>query len=223
MPYTSVTRAQLRTMLQAKWDGVPFWTDTEANIAINEAIQWYGLYTGVWQQRVNVTTVADQAIYTTTTPLLCPTRMEFNGKSIAMTSIADLDSGRPGWQTETTADVGTPSTVQLWAPVGLMAFAIWPADAVGQNSLLFDGVRRAPTLDTDGAKLDLDSSEVDPLLGEALHIAAFKDPARLARTTGWHQQFLRTVMAHNGRLNASDLFRQAQGTDVARQTNGPSR
>lgn len=222
MPYTQVTRAQLRARLQAKWDQVPFWTVPEANIALNEALQWYGLYTGVWQQTVVVTTVAGQAIYDAPTPLLAPTRMTFNGISMALTSVADLDNGRPNWQSETTADVGVPSQPKLWAPVGLTTFAVWPADAAGNNSFAIDGVRVCPTLTTDASYVDLDESEVDPLVGEALHIAAFKDPARLARTQGWHQEFLRTVMAHNSRLNASDLFRQAQGTDVYRQTNGPS-
>lgn len=222
MPYARVTRSQLRTALEAKWDDVPFWTTPEANAAINEALQWYGLYAGVWQERVVVTTVAGQSVYDAPLPLLCPTRMTYNGKSIAMTSVADMDNGRPGWATETTADTGVPTAVQLWAPVGLTAFAIWPADAVGNNSLTFDGVRVCPTLDTDSAFVDLDDSELDPLLGEALHIATFKDPARWPRTQGWHQEFLRTVLAHNGRLNASDLFRQAQGTDVYRQTNGPT-
>lgn len=222
MAYASFSLAQLRSLLQDKWDRTPFWTVPEANIAINEALQWYGLYTGVWQQTVNLTTVADQVMYAAPTPLLAPVRVTFNGRSIALTSVADLDNGRPSWQTEATGDVGVPTTVQFWAPVGLTHFAIWPADGTGQNSLTFDGVRVCPTLDSDGALVNLDDSELDALLGEALHIASFKDPARLAQTKGWHQEFITTVMAHNGRLNASDLFRQAQGTDMYRQTNGPT-
>jgi hypothetical protein len=70
--------------------------------------------------------------------------------------------------------------------------------------------------------VDLDDSELDPLLGEALHIATFKDPARWPRTAGWHQEFLRTLMAHNGRLNASDLFRQAV-KDMQRVVAPPTR
>lgn len=222
MAYASFSLSQLRTLLQDKWDRTPFWTVAEANIAINEVLQWYGLYTGVWQQKVNVTTVADQTIYAAPSPLLSPTRMTYNGKTLGMTSVADLDNGRPGWQTETTATAGAPTQVQLWAPVGLTHFAIWPADHAGQNSLTFDGVRQCPTLDTDGALVNLDDSELDAVLGEALYVAAFKDPARLALTQGWHTEFMTTVLAHNTRLNASDMFRQYQGTDTYRQTSGPS-
>ena len=216
MPYTRVTRSDLRQRLQRKWEEVPFWTPVEANSAINEALQWYNLYTGVWRERAVLPTVADQVLYTVSAPLMGAVRMEFNGRSLAMTSLADLDNGRPDWQSETTADTGVPTQPTLWAPVGFTQFALWPADAVGQNSLQIDGLLVTPTLTEDWQFVDLDDSELDPLVGEALHIAAFKDPGRSPRTAGWHQQFLQTVLRHNARLNSSDLFRQAAGTDQQR-------
>lgn len=222
MAYTQVTLSELRTQLRNKWDNSPFWTTDEADYAINEALHTYNLYTGVWRQRVNVTTVAGQVLYTVPAQTWAIVRVEYNGKSIAMTNVADLDNGRPTWQSETTGDAGVPTTVQLWAPVGVQRFVIWPADATGNNSLLCDCLRDTPTLRNDFQTVDLDDSELDALLGEALYIASFKDPSSAPRTQGWHQEFLRTVMAHNGRLNASDLFRQAAGLDVARQLTPPS-
>lgn len=222
MPYSRVTLATLRTTLQAKWDDVPFWTPVEATLAINETLQWYNLGTGVWRQRVNLTTVADQVVYSTPAPLWMPVRMEFNGQPIAMSSLTDLDNGRPEWQSETTADAGVPSAPQFWAPIGLTQFAIWPADALGNNSLLMDGVLNTPVLTNDGDYIDLDDSELDPVLGEALHIAAFKDPSRWPRTQAWHVNFLTTLRSHNQRLDASNLFRQAQGTDNSRFTTPPT-
>jgi len=222
MPYTQVTLAQLRTRLQAKWDHVPFWTISEANWAINEVLQVYNLATGVWRRRASQTTVAGQVIYGVAAVLWTPCRMEFNGKSIAMSSLDDLDNGRPEWQSEATGDAGVPAEPTLWAPVGMTQFVIWPADSTGQNNLLTDGVLQTPVLLADADPIDLDESELDAVLGEALHIAAFKDPARFPRTAGWHQEFLATVAAHNGRLNASDLFRQAAGTDQKRATTPPT-
>lgn len=223
MPYTRVTLATLKTALQAKWDNVPFWTAAEATWAINEALQWYNVATGVWRERAVQPTVQDQVLYSVASALWTPCRMEFNGKSISMSSLDDLDNGRPDWQSEVTGDSGVPSEPQLWAPVGMTQFVIWPADGTGQNSLQTDGVLQTPTLAADTDTIDLDDSELDALLGEALHIAAFKDPARFPRTQGWHQVFLATLVAHNKRLNASDLFRQAAGTDAKRQSSPPSR
>lgn len=222
MPYIQTTLLDLRTRLRAKWDHTPFWTATEANLAINETLQWYNLYTGVWRRRVVLPTIADQVVYATPAAFLAPVRMEFNGKPIAMSSLNDLDNGRPEWQSETTADAQNPDEPQLWAPIGMTTFAIWPADATGANSLTLDGVLATPVLTEDASTLDLDASEVDAVLGEALHIATFKDPARWPRTLGWHQEFLRTAMAHNSRLNASDVFRQAAGVDQARAAVPPA-
>lgn len=222
MPYAQVSLAVLRQQLRAKWDDVPFWTDTEANAAINEALHWYNIGTGVWRRRVALTTVADQVLYNVPAPLWTPCRVDFNSHPMQLSSIHDLDNGRPDWQSETTATTGAPTRPVFWAPVGMTQFAIWPADAVGNNGLILDGVLNTPVLTTDGAMLDLDDSEIDPILGEALHIATFKDPARWPRTQGWHQEFLRTLMAHNGRLNASDLFRQAT-VDQQRSTSPPAR
>jgi hypothetical protein len=221
--YTQVTLATLQTALEAKWESSPFWVTAEATLAINEALQWYNLYTGLWRQRVQMPTVAGQVIYSLTSGiLLSPARVQFNSRPLAMASLDDLDDGRPEWQSETTDDADTPSTVQLWAPVGLTQLAIWPADADGANSLIIDGVRETPTLAAPGDFIDIDDSEINAILGEALHIATFKDPGRFPRTQGWHQEFLRTVMAHNARLNASDHFRQAAGVDQKRITTPPA-
>lgn len=219
MPYTQITRLQLREMLKSKWENVPFWTDAEANAGINEAIQWFNLYTGVWRWRVAMTTVAGQVYYTVPSTLIYNARCEYNGKTMAISSLTDMDNGRPGWEGETTADGGdVPTRPRMWIPVGMNLFAIWPADAAGQNSLLIDGVRETPTLDNDAAYLDLDDSDADIIVGEALFLLCFKDAGRFAHVSGWHQEFLRAVLGRVARLKASNMFLQAAGMDQARVT-----
>lgn len=213
MPFSQVTLAQLRAQLQAKWESVPFWVDAEANFAINEALQWYNLYTGLWKSRVNMVTVADQTFYTIEGTLVYNARMEFNGRSLAQASLGDMDNGRPNWQGETTTSESTPTRPEVWLPVGMDTFAIWPADAAGQNSILVDGVMDTPILTTDNQFINIDQTEIDTILGEALHISAFKDPGRFPRTAPWHKAFLENVMAHNGRLKAANAFRFTQGVD----------
>lgn len=221
MPFEQVTLAQLRTRLKTKWDnttGLPilFWTDAEADFAINEALQWYNLYTGVWRKRVTLSTVADQVYYSLPATMVYNARMEYNGLTLPMSSLTDLSNGQPAWEGETTADVALPSRIMVWAPVGMNQFVVWPADAIGQNSLTIDGVHDTPVLVADTDTLDLDDSEIDALLGEALFIATFKDAAKFVRAQAWHQEFLATVMAHNARLSASDAFRRYAGTDATR-------
>lgn len=223
MAYVNVTLADLRTRLKQKWDNtmalpILFWTDGEATLAINEALQWYNLYTGVWRRRVTLPTVADQVYYALPSTMVYNVRMEYNGLTLPMSALSDLDNGQPGWEGQSTADTGLPSRVMVWAPVGMNQFVIWPADAVGQNSLTVDGVHTTPVLVTESDKIDIDDSEIDAILGEALFIATFKDTSKLAQAQGWHREFLTTVMAHNDRLAASDAFRAYAGTDLNRGT-----
>jgi hypothetical protein len=95
-------------------------------------------------------------------------------------------------------------------------FALWPADAEGGNGLTIDGVYQTPTLQFDSDTVDLDDSELDALLGEALYLLCFKDPGRAPRAAQWHQNFVETVVEHNGRLNAANAFRRPEGIDLNR-------
>lgn len=219
MPYTQVTLAQLRAQLQQKYESVPFWTDIEANLAINETLQWYNLYTGTWKARVALTTVANQVYYTTPSTLIYNARFEFNSQPLAMSSVNDLDNGRPGWEGETTVSGGSvPSIPNVWAPLGLTTFVLWPADASGSNGLVIDGVHQTPTLTSDGQYVDLSSNDTDDIVGEALYILCFKDGGRVPRASQWHQNFLQMVLATNARLKAANAFRAPAGFDMARQT-----
>lgn len=218
MAYTQIPLSTLRLRLQAKFESVPFFTIVEQDVAINEALQWYNLYTGLWKRRVSATTSANLVYYSTPSTLVYNSRMEFNGKLLNQSSLTDMDNGRAGWEGETTADGGdVPSSPQTWIPVGLLMFALWPADAAGNNGLLIDGVHTTPTLTLPTDTIDIDDSEIDAILGEALYILCFKDPARAPKVGGWHDEFLRTILAQNGRLRAANAFRAAQGSDLARQ------
>ena len=84
------------------------------------------------------------------------------------------------------------------------------------DGLTIDGVYQTPTLQFDSDTVDLDDSELDALLGEALYLLCFKDPGRAPRAAQWHQNFVETVVEHNGRLNAANAFRRPEGIDLNR-------
>lgn len=219
MPYQQITLDTLRTRLQAKFESVPFFTVTEQDAAINEALQWYNLYTGVWRLRVEMTTVADQVYYAIPGSLVSSARVEYNGYPLTISSLSDMDNGRPGWEADTTADGGlVPTETQVWLPVGMNYIALWPADATGDNGLVIDGVHATPTLVFSTDTVDLDDTELDALLGEALYLLCFKDPGRAPRAAQWHQNFIQNVLAHSARLKASNMFLQPEGLDMNRST-----
>lgn len=216
MPYTQTTLSQLKVLMGQQWDGSAFWTDEEARLAINEALRLYNLFTGFWKARpMPIPTVAGQVFYAVPGTLTVSLRMTFNLLSMTIGSLDEYDNGRPNWQAETTADGGdVPTRPKAYLPVGLSQFALWPADATGGGSLLLDGVAQTPILVADGDYLDLGQEELTILLGEALHIAAFKERgSRWAATAVKHTAFLAACADKNSRLATSAYFRKALGLD----------
>jgi hypothetical protein len=102
----------------------------------------------------------------------------------------------------------------LWAPVSLRAVYIWPADAVANNTLLFDGVAATPVLVEDGDPIDLGDELLGVLLGYGLHALAFKKGGPYFQATvPYFQAFLKFAGEENGQLKTSKLYRRWMGLD----------
>lgn len=220
MAYQSYTLAQIRQMLLDKVENVPFWTDPEANIAINEALLTWNLFTGFWKGTETARTSANNWDYAVLPSLVFGARVEFNGKSLAQASLGDMDNGHPGWQGQTTASGGNvPTEPKKWLPMSIDLIAIWPADAVGGNTLTIQGVAQTPTLKLDSDYIDIGNEALNALLGYALHVLALKEGgARFETTMGYFKDFLLEAAEENDQLALSSLFRAFIGTDMNRQT-----
>lgn len=214
MAYTSITRATLRARLQDRYTGDAFWTATEANDALNEALRWFNLYTGFW--RVTATAVTGVAARFISVPgtLTARTRVFRSGKVLTKYSIVEFYRYIRDWRTQSTTDGGNvPSTIRAWAPIGLGSIAIWPADAAGGTTLTFDGVKVTPILTADGQFLDLGNEEVALILSEALYALGFKRPSLLATLQPLHAFFLKGCLERNDQLRTSSYFRAVAGLD----------
>lgn len=215
MPYTATTLADLQTLLLDETDQTPFWTSEEARLALNEGLQLYNLLTGFWKRRIVVPTVANEPWVTVPGTITYGLRVEFNEYPLVLDSIAALDLARPTWETETTASGGdVPTRPGLFLPNGLTEIGIWPADAVGQNSLVIDGVAATPQLVQPVDTVDLGEEEIGALLDYALHTLTFKiGGARFQATEAQYQRFIAAAADRNSRLKASAFFLQQMGRD----------
>lgn len=232
MVYHNVDLAALRTKLKARWEDVPFWTDAEANDAINEALHVWNTATGQWRKRIVITTTPNGPWIPLPSSVSLAAHVEFNGTPIDPTDLESMDMAHPFWEGDTTATSGVPSTITKWMPVGLYLIAVWPADAVGGNSLAIDGVMATPTLQHDSDYLQLSENEVNVLLGYALHVVTFSAGAgMLAQTSQGLRDFLRAAEQQNTRLIATDLLklietqdfmRYAMPIEVSSGNNGPT-
>lgn len=218
MAYTAVTLATLQSQLGDRWEDVPFWTDEEARLALNEALRVWNLLTGQWKRRVTQTTTANTVWYTLPSMIIANARVEFNGRPLEQTSLTELDNGRPNWENEKTNSGGSvPTRPALWAPAGLTLMAIWPADAAGSNSLVIDGVRATPTLARTDDYIDIGQEELNAILGYALHAVSLKAGGSIFRATLPHYKtFITAAADKNDRLRASNMYRWAMGLDVNR-------
>src|SRR5690242_4402795 len=102
--YSEYTLTQILQLLAFKYDSVPFWTAEEATDAINEALLMWNLMTGFWKDTVTITTpLTSNWDYALPASIVFGMRVEFNGKPLNLSSRNDMDSGHPGWQSQTTA------------------------------------------------------------------------------------------------------------------------
>lgn len=215
MSYQNLTLVQLKAQLAQKWDNVPFWTSDEATLAINESLRMWNLLTGMWKQTIVVTTAEGDQFVTIPGTITYNMRAMFNGRGLEPASLMEMDSGYPNWEGQLTSDGGSvPTTVKQWIPIGLNLIAIWPGDGVGQNSLTIDGVSSTPILVGDDDFVDVPPSEINTLLGYALHVASFKDLARWPLTYEYYKNFVKAAGSYNSKLSASALYRQILGLDM---------
>jgi hypothetical protein len=231
--YQSVTLGFLISLLQGRLRNAQFWTLVELRTNLNEAISILQCGTLNWKERFRYTTQAGQMFvdltaipddHGVTGRILMPLRVTFNGTPLDFATLTDMDEGVPYWQLQATGQKGVANRVQLWGNVGLSYMFIWPSDGQGGNGLGLDCAVRAPVFPTDGSGdkqfLNLDSSAVQALLGEAEFICAFKRGiGEVQRTMPKHVNFMRMIAETNAFFKASSVYKD----QYAEQTDRKSR
>ena len=219
MPYAATSLATLRARLQDRFTGDPFWTATEANDALNEAMRTFNLFTGYWRGTGTTNTTAGSPFVAVPGTLTYRTRVTRPGRALTRKSIVEFYRMRRNWRTQTTSSGSpVPTTIREWAPIGLGTIAIWPTDPAGGTTLTFEAVKLTPTLAADGDFIDLGDEELALILSEALYILSFKRPSILETMKVKHQFFLAGVLERNDQLRASSYFRRVLGLDQAQRT-----
>lgn len=219
MAYTKTTLADFRLSLQRRWEDAAFWTDEEARIAINEALRDWNLLTGRWRRRTTLDALMNNPTIDLGGSLIYGMRVRFGTHPLTVTSLAELDLGRPTWRFETIATGGdVPAVPTLWAPVSLQQIVIWPASATDQSQIVFvDGVAATPILVEDADYVDIGEETIDILSDFALHCAAFKRGGPEWRLTqNFWQDFLKAAAEENSLLKTKQAFRRYAGLDRRR-------
>lgn len=211
------TLADLRGRLLTYTDQAAYWTDEQARLALNETLCLWNLLTGIWHQDETVVTTRLNWDYVTSASILATTRVVVAGHPLAKASYPQLQNGRPRWRNEHTASGGAvPTRPTMWAPIGLQQFVIWPADAVGGQALLIDGVAATPILEDDADTVDLAEDELDVLLTFAHHVLSFSSPGNFAQTQDALAALLKAAAETADGLKTTELYRRLVAIDDAR-------
>jgi hypothetical protein len=222
MPYTQVTRAQLRGLLRNRLGNAAatFWRDDELNTsAIQPALRLFNLLTGFWKRRALFNTVAGQVWYPLPSSITSNLRVSWRDFPLSPSSFYDLDFGRPIWESETTVSGGdVPTQPKVYSIGALNLIAIWPADAAGSNSLIVDGIAATPILSTDASFVDIGQEELSGLLDCAQMLAVFKESGKeLTEALEVFKKFLKSAGERNSILLASSTYHKFLGLDTLRQ------
>jgi len=210
MPYTTTTRAQLRQLLQQRYESSPFWTEIDANLALNQALRTWNLLTSYWRRRIVVGNVPNDPLVPVPGTLAQQTAVTWQGKNMTGVSVAEIQMLTPDWWQARAGADGHPSRPLFWAPVGLNLLAIYPASPV-VGSLEVDGVRSTPVLTDDSDFVNIGSEEIDTLTGYALHVCALKAGASfLDRTKPYLEQFVKAAVERNALIKMSRWYTSFQ-------------
>lgn len=211
MSYSQFTRAQLRAMLQVRFENTPFWTDADANLALNHTLRVWNLLTSYWRRRIVVANVPNDPLVPIFGTLCQQTAITWQGRTMTGVSLAELLFMFPNtWQARTSDGGLVPSRPLFWAPIGLNLIQIYPAHTV-VGSLEVDGVRQTPVLTADGDFIDIGPEELNTLLGYALHVLALKATASFVdRTKPYLEQFIQAAVEKNARLKLTRWYAHFQ-------------
>lgn len=215
-------RFQLQTLqsqLSDKLERSPFWATAELTAFINEALRTWSCLTGYWKRRVTLTTIANLPYYGLAGYMTFGMRVEFNGVPLSPATVYEWDKGYPYWE-------GRPSPTgpTEWAPIALNLIAVRPADAIGLNSLVLDGLSSAPILAAPTDYIDIGDEELSALLGYCQYLAVFKEGgAEFEAILPMYQAFLKAAAVKNEKLLSSAIFRRAMGLDAEQAGQRPRR
>jgi len=196
-PVVTATFAELQALVRGRLESVPYWTDTDIQQAINDALRLWSWLTSYWRKRVNVATSSSTPLVVVPGTLAQSTAITWAREPLVGVALAELALLAPDWWYARMGTARHPSRPLFWAPVGLSLLALYPgADAVYQ--LEVDGVRETPVLFNGGDAIDIGPEELDTLLGYVVHSLALKPgSALLTRTLPGLEAFVRAAATRN--------------------------
>jgi hypothetical protein len=221
MAYARTSITEFRNLLIERIGGnETFWTTTEIDLALNEALAVWQLITGDVVRTAGVTLPAGSQIISLSTTVnpsmgfirirrMTTTTTPAAATTLYPISIQEADQGYYGRQGSAS---GTP---EYWAPFGIDKFMIHPAAATTQTVQVqyYSADSRIPM---DGATfLDLGDEEVLRIVDYAQWVLSFKEGLKeaLVNTQPLREMFLTAARLRSAKLRNTAMYRNYMGND----------
>lgn len=173
----TLTLSDLSARVLARLDGNSnLYPQAEITSALNEATQVLNAFTGFLQTSQTISSVANQTFYSLTTGsgnMLLPLRVQFDGTYLEMLNINEIGQRFSTWLADTTASTGLP--VSYWVPFGFSSFAIYPADAIGSNTISVVGIQDPVLLVSSGNTITVSNEIAEGIDNLAFNILTLKE------------------------------------------------
>ena len=213
MGYQQIQLQDFRNLVYEQLDqNRSFWLQDEIDRYIRQSLRVFNVLCGFWRGKIDIGPAIAGQVWYDIPGLTYALRVEANHRPLGVSSLWDLDYGRPTWESDQTSVNDAPSTIQSWAPAGVNLIAIWPASAAGGESLVVEGVVSAPQPVGDTDYVDIGKEELNILLDYIQHIAQFKEGGQEFQVSQENMKtFLRGAAARNAMLMESSKFRMWMG------------
>ena len=194
-----------------------FWSDTEINLFINEALRVWNMLTSISTYGAGTSGVIipiNTIFFETTTDneqIICYNRLATTAKSLDFIRLRELDFLNPGWQSAASGTVSTFTTV------GLNTLIFSPAPSAGVT-LYRDVVYQFVVPTADGDTIVINSEDLNAIIDYVIFAVKLKEGGSETQEAQTNlQSFLKQAAIKNAALNNFSSYRRILGMPMGGQ------
>ena len=216
MAYAVTTRSTLRTRITERLISV-FWTTTELDIYINEAIRMWNAFTGTTfygagdvSNSVTTNTFFTDAT-TWSASLFYVQRLFLANASLDPVRLCDLDELNPTWQSD------AAGTINMYAINGLNHVTNYPKPS-GSTDVYLQAVLVATVPSSDGDYIQVAEEDMEAIIDYVTFISKLKEGGSETQEASIAlQRFLKQACLKNSALNNHSAYRRLLGLPLQQQ------
>lgn len=214
MAYAVTTRATLRTRVRERLLST-FWTDTEINLYINEALRVWNVLTGYQKNTEGVALTGGSVNFHAKTEFMTTgiivQRIETSNIHLDPITLKELNHLSPTWYGQ------VASTTSNWMHVGLNNIALYkaPSSTFSATTYFID---TSPIPSLDGDYIQVGEEDMAAIIDYITFIAKIKESGKeFQESVALLQNFLKQASKYNAKVIQTSLYKKVMGLPFQQQ------